>query len=384
MIRKEAIICQDVKNTQSYRMAIRFGTIRYLKNKKHNPYAVHPPVTEFTENGVPIREKAICHVPDWYTGFAVLTALKAGTYVEGMEKELHLSCGSDDVINRIIADYSSYSPTVVAEQKPTFADVYNLYFDDKFINTKRQYSRSSIDSTKAAYKNCMDIHDKPFAELSLFDLQAVIDNCKLEHSSLELIKNLFRGMYKYAVPHELAEKDLSLYVKINIPDDDEHGIPFTENDLLTFWNHRDDITASRLLVMCFSGFRVSAYKGLKITRDSFIGGIKTTAGKDRTVPIHHSIAPLVQGSHLNDLKPNYFRKDLHSFLDTVGIEQHTPHDCRHTFSMLCDKYSVNQIAKKKLLGHALGNDITNGTYGHWTYEMLKPEIEKITAPWELD
>lgn len=85
----------------------------------------------------------------------------------------------------------------------------------------------------AAYKNCKRIHDKPFSQITLDDLQGVVDSCTLKHASLELIVSLFKGMYKYAVPHGITDKDLSSYVKINIPDDDEHGEPFTEEDILT-------------------------------------------------------------------------------------------------------------------------------------------------------
>ena len=67
-------------------------------------------------------------------------------------------------------------------------------------------------------------------------------------------------------------------------------------------------------------------------------------------------------------------------LDQLGIERHTPHDCRHTFSMLCERYSVNENDRKRMLGHSFGTDITNAKYGHRTLEELRNEIEKIRIP----
>ena len=55
-------------------------------------------------------------------------------------------------------------------------------------------------------------------------------------------------------------------------------------------------------------------------------------------------------------------------LEISGSPKHTPHDCRHTFSALCEKYSVRE------------NDITNAVYGHRTLEELRSEIEKIKVP----
>ena len=65
-----------------------YGQIRYLGSNRRNPYGVYPPATEEYPNGQMKPQKALCYVPDWTTGFAVLTAYKAGNYVQGMEKEL--------------------------------------------------------------------------------------------------------------------------------------------------------------------------------------------------------------------------------------------------------------------------------------------------------
>lgn len=64
-------------------------------------------------------------------------------------------------------------------------------------------------------------------------------------------------------------------------------------------------------------------------------------------------------------------------LSELGIEKHTPHDCRHTFSALCEKYGVNENDRKRMMGHSFGNDITNAKYGHRTIDDLRREIEKI-------
>ena len=72
-----------------------------------------------------------------------------------------------------------------------------------------------------------------------------------------------------------------------------------------------------------------------------------------------------------------FRHLMYNELEALGIEKHTPHDCRHTFSWLCDKYEVDRFSKKLMLGHALGNDVTDAVYGHRTVEELRSEIHKI-------
>ena len=55
---------------------------------------------------------------------------------------------------------------------------------------------------------------------------------------------------------------------------------------------------------------------------------------------------------------------------------HTPHDARHTFSMLCDKYEVTENDKKTMLRHSF-SDVTNKIYRHRGLEELRSQIEKI-------
>lgn len=364
-----------------------YGSIKYLGKGRRNPYAVHPPTTEFTLDGIPKTPKALCYVDDWMKGFAVLTAYNAGTYTPGMEKELisDFQAGDTALVQRILADYSIMHNIEPQAPEKTFREVYNDFYQYKFERDKsKTYSVSTINSTRAAFKNCSMLHDVPFRSLRHSDLQNVLDNCPLKHSSLELILSLFKQMYAYADIYELCDKDYSAHLKIHKPDDDESGVPFSEADLKILWNNKGNDIVEFLLIMCYSGYRISAYKTLKVNlKDGFFqGGIKTKAGKNRIVPIHSAILPLVRSRirHTGSLYPREmgaFRDKMYHTLNELGIDKHTPHDCRHTFSLLCEKYGVNENDRKRMLGHSFGNDITNRVYGHREIEALRTEIEKI-------
>lgn len=373
-----------------------FGTIRYLGNKRRNCYAVHPPTT-IDALGHINRPAALCYTDDWIKGFAVLTAYKAGSYTPGMERELEIRSSSDAdiLIQRIISDYSTIKG--VEEKHPevkklTFEEVYNRFIKWKFENPKKKpLSKQARYNYNVAFKNCTVLHNRPFCDLKAPDLQEVIDNCPLKHSSLELILTLFKQMYKYAIIEEICREDKSAYVVINIPDDDEHGVPFSDSELDVLWKNCNDEDVQMILIMCYSGFRLTAYKSLEVNLEEryFRGGIKTSAGKNRFVPIHPSIYGFTKyriskyGSLLPYTASTYRSKSFYPALERLGIEKgsrHTPHDCRHTFSMLCEKYSVRENDRKRMLGHAFKDDITNSVYGHRSVEDLRIEIEKIHIP----
>ncbi|MCI8293556.1 MAG: tyrosine-type recombinase/integrase [Hespellia sp.] len=364
-----------------------YGSIKYLGKGRRNPYAVHPPTTEFTLDGIPVIPKAICYVDDWMKGFAVLTAYHAGTYTPELLQELSELPNSGDtaIIQRILTDYSSMKGITPGASEKTFREVYEDFYQYKFERDKsKSYSKASRYSIQAAYKNCTELHDRPFRSLRHDDLQKVVDCCPLGHGSLELIVTLLNQMYAYADIYDLCDKDYSKHVKINIPDDTEHGKAFTEKELKTLWQHQDNKIIEFLLIMCYSGYRISAYKTLEIHLKEryFLGGVKTASGKNRIVPIHSAILPLVkrrirQNGTILVESTGTFRKDMYITLETIGIKHHTPHDCRHTFSALCEKYEVNENDRKRMLGHSFGEDITNKVYGHREIEDLRREIEKI-------
>ena len=269
--------------------------------------------------------------------------------------------------------------------KPTFSQVYDRFFANKFPEGHK-YSDATVRSTTAAYKNCKELHPLIFCSLKHSDLQSVVDRCPLKHASLELIINLFHQMYQYALMNDLCEKDYSRGVKIKKEDDDEKGIPFTMEELAKIYAAREDETAEMLMIMCLSGFRINEYRNIYLNTDEwyFQGGSKTDAGKSRIVPVHSFIQPLVMQrmeryGNLLPITAGTFRKNMNTLLKQIGItERHTPHDCRHTFSYLCEKYEVAENDRKRMLGHAF-SDITNRVYGHRDVEELRKQIEKINC-----
>lgn len=363
-----------------------FGSIRRLSGNRTNPYAVHPPVTEYTDLGKPITPKALCYVNDWYVGFAVLTAYKAGTYKPGMEKELAVMRAMDGTdmnsfTQRILADLNRMKPTP-DEHEMTFAELYEEFYKWKFEG-KKEYSYSSKKSTQSAYLNCKAIHNKPLSQIKYEDLQRIVDHSTLKHSSLELIVSLCKQAFRYALAQCYIDRNPTELLKINIEDDDIHGVPFSAKDLERVWNHREDDIAQILLILCFSGYRIGELKVIKIDLDnnSFQGGLKTRTSRERIVPIHSAIIPIIKerlGKYGCLMPESYqvFRKRLPDYLSSISVGEHTSHDCRHTFSALCEKYGVKENDRKRMLGHKF-DDITNGVYGHRSLEDLRKEIEKI-------
>lgn len=370
-----------------------YGQIRFLGSNRRNPYGVYPPATEEYSNGQMKPQKALCYVPDWTTGFAVLTAYRAGTYIQGMEKdfaEINNSQSADKFIQSLLANYNLMEGIKSkSNESLSFKEVFYKFYKRKFGHEfdEKVQKRSSLEyAFRAGFKNCQSLHDRIFTDIVSDDLQEVMDNCTLKHASVEHIQRVFRNLYKYAIANDIVKKDYSAFIEITQDDDDEHGIPFSKADIKKLWDEKENEIAEMLIIMCYSGFRITEYKTLEVNLKEkyFLGGIKTDAGKDRIVPIHSAILPLV----VRRIKKNkkllltsdvQFRKNMYALLSELGIAKHTPHDCRHTFSKLCEDFEVKENDRKRMLGHAF-KDVTNKIYGHRDIEDLRTEIEKIASP----
>lgn len=368
-----------------------YGSIRFIGKNRTNPYAVHPPATDTDNHGNYLRPKALCYVDDWYVGFAVLNAYHAGTYQPGDEikfKQYRTLSDTDldAFCQRLLTDFSAHNFVEVESRKveKTFSEVYELWYDWKYVqNQQKKLSRQSHDSTVAAYRHCSSLHNKIYKDLRYADFQKCIDECQRKSATKENIASLLRQIGKYAKLFSIVEHSYADDLRVPACDDD-HGVPFTDDELRILWAHQSDPVIAFILIMCLSGYRIAAYKTMQINlqENYFCGGVKTAYSKERTVPIHTSIQPLVLDrlSHNDRLLPesiSAFRKKMYSALESIGISKHTPHDCRHTFSRLCEKYGVSDNDRRRMLGHSFGADISNAIYGHRSVEDLRSEIEKI-------
>ena len=364
-----------------------WGSIRYLGKGRTLPYAVHPPAKERDSYGRYIRPAAICYVPDWYTGFAVLSAYHAGTYEPGLELTIsreveRSSVDLDAFCKRVMKDHGMAVQAGTAGI--TFSEAYNKFMDWKFgENAPKALSASAKQAYSQGHKHLKRFDDIPLDDISVDQLQSAVNECEYKKATRENIVLTAKQVWKFALSRELCEKDTARFIVVPDGRDDEHGVPFTDAELVRMWKAKDVPAIAVALIMCYSGFRIGALKDLEINigEKYFRGGLKTAAGKNRVVPIYSAILPLVKAAKkpLINKAPDY-RQEFYTELEKIGIKGHTPHDCRHTFSRLCESYGVREADRKRMMGHSFGGDITNAVYGHRTIEELRTEIEKIRLP----
>ena len=267
----------------------------------------------------------------------------------------------------------------------TFAEVYELFLDRR-KNAPGGLSKSSASGYTAAYKHSASLHERPFCQIKAMHLQKLLDGMSADYSkaTLELVKNLWLLMWNYAEENEIVDKNLAKFVRINKEETDEHSVPLTQSELNMLWQNAERSECALVLIMCYSGFRVSAYQTLTINLEKryFQGGVKTSAGRNRVVPIHSRIVPLVERLLAEKLlfgqSSTKIRSAFKIGLQLAGVElgNHTPHDARATLATELERAHVRDLHIKRILGHSTG-DITKDVYTSVDVEELRQSIELI-------
>lgn len=270
----------------------------------------------------------------------------------------------------------------------TFAEVYHMWAKRDLKNA----SKSKISCYTYAFANCTDIHDMKLKSIRTCHLQQAVDNCKNRSlSSLNNIRILFKQVYRYALENDFISKDYSAFVTISDTAPKAEKKAFTEEEIAVLWEHTDNYYVRFALILIYTGLRITELLELKtenvnLAENYMQGGIKTKAGKNRIIPIHHRIKPFIAGLYNpnnvylyddngNPCKANIYRKSFVNTLSEFNI-RHLPHECRHTTATLMDRYGADPICIKRILGHST-NDLTSSVYIHKDVSGLIEAIEVI-------
>ena len=159
------------------------------------------------------------------------------------------------------------------------------------------------------------------------------------------------------------------------------------------WEHQAEPWVDSVLIFLYSGWRISELLALApddvdLEARTMKGGTKNAAGKNRIVPIHSKIRPLVE-ARLADAGPRLISLHGKSMTETTSRKfwcrimkqldmNHVPHECRHTFESRLDAARRNRHCIDLLMDHtskilAIGAIITK------TILELQKTIELLTT-----
>lgn len=275
----------------------------------------------------------------------------------------------------------------------TVADVFEAWKAREY----RKLKPASITSHNTAWnKRVSRFSARKMRDMTLDEWQTLLDEDEdsgLSQSSINNDAILIKALYSYAMERDIIGKNYSQY--LDIPSVGAKRPRDALNDLQ--FAKLADLAAAGMpwadtaLMLCYTGFRVSEF--LQLTRFSYHpedggylqGGLKTSAGKNRIVPVHPKIRPylfawLAKGGETiicsdsgKPITSSTYRDYFHPLAEAIGAPAATPHWCRHTFATRLHTVKADPLTVKWLLGHSTKSDIT-AHYTHEAIEVLKEAV----------
>lgn len=291
---------------------------------------------------------------------------------------------------------------------PTFAELYEKWkkYRDSLKSRPVAATWKNYDIAFGMYAS---VHSRKIISLRAQDLQSCI-TAKNEKSKSTVgnMRSVVRGMWQYAMMNEYVEKDITKNLVFEYTNSSAPiHTRFTDQEIAMLWDALGTVNNVDIVLMyIYTGCRPVELLDIKscdvhLDEQYMIGGAKTEAGRNRIIPIHDALVPLVRyrlnqnreylitnkyGNHYT--RAVYHNSNWNTVMNKLHFD-HAPHDGRYTFAALADQVSMNEICRKIIMGHSIanksgtafktgsGSDVTNDVYTEKTLAQLLAEVNKL-------
>lgn len=240
---------------------------------------------------------------------------------------------------------------------------------------KRNITESVKRGQQMVYNRLGSIANMPINKIKAIHLQKWIDGIDLKPGTKIKVRSTMGQVYDYAVQNDIVSKNYAKFIKLE-EKVEKTGAVFTEEEIKTLWKQSDEQMARILLILIYTGMRIGEMLGMTKDNVNFeegymTGGSKTEAGRDRVIPIHREILPLVK-EQFGDNKwfvstkkgsavaYSNLQLQLNGYLPKLGMT-HKFHDTRKTAISLMHSAGIPMETIQIIVGHA-GSNVTEKVY----------------------
>lgn len=194
-----------------------------------------------------------------------------------------------------------------------------------------------------AWRRWEPIGYKGIASLTVADIEAHIKKQAASYHTAFDMSVLLSHLYKLAIKQEIVQYNKATSIDLPYEKPKPKRQVWTEEEINVFWERLPEYPVlAYVLIMCYSGLRFGELATIKLSdvhldENYMVGGIKSEAGKNREIPIHSRIKPLIAELVLKN-KFTLYEQTSHTFLRYYNAcikelpVRHLPsHTCRHYF-----------------------------------------------------
>lgn len=298
---------------------------------------------------------------------------------------------------QMLLDYNK-NPYDIDCSKLTYGQVCAMVLKDlKKDVDKKKFSIKSFNLYQASYKNHCDLlKDIIITDVKKRHIQQQIDETTEGNSTKRYIKNLASKVYSYSIDELDLDLNKDFSKNVVLPEEEKSKLHtnISEKEILKLWENSSDFYVKLILIMIYTGLRPIELLSISnnnvfLNKRYMIGGVKTSAGKNRIIPICHKILPIIQELYISknkflatgtkNTKITYktLLSNVCSTFQRLNME-YLPYDCRHTFATRMHKINADRLIIKVIMGHSTKDDVTEDVYIHIDINDLLKEVDKLS------
>ncbi len=304
--------------------------------------------------------------------------------------------------DQMLSEHQKYADT------PTFAELYDLWKSHR-RKLKSAPTAGCWKNYDISFNRFSSLHHLKVTSIRAMDLQRCLtENSTKSRTTIGNMRAIIRGMWAYAMNNEIVTTNPALNLSFDFTESLKPAhARFTDEEILALWDALYVVNnVDIILIYIYTGMRPVELLDIEscnvhLEERYMIGGCKTEAGKDRRIPIHERIVPLIERRLADNRKylisnkygnhytcAVYHNSNWNTVMQKLHMN-HAPHDTRYTFASLADNAGMNETCRKIIMGHSLSNaagpafktggrsDVTRDVYTEKTLAEPLKEINKI-------
>lgn len=310
-------------------------------------------------------------------------------------------------------------PYDLTASQMTFKELYEVWFDEYREKLKGASSERTITSS---FRYCSSLYNMKIRDIRSYHLEECMrtgealvtrgkDKGKMRKASAGTqarMKSLFNLMFDYAYAREMVDRNYARAFEIGKDVKEQRQMNkrvnyiFSKEEIQRLWDNVGKVKfADMVLIGIYSGWRPQELAtlrldGVDLADRTFKGGMKTSAGIGRVVPIHDDIFQLVESYHreagemgseylFNDpdgqrgthLTYDKYRGRFNKVMKRLDMEYHHPHETRHTWYTATKRSNMDDVLRDRMMGHQNESYDVRKVYDHQTIDDMKVAMNKV-------
>lgn len=322
--------------------------------------------------------------------------IRAGLYINSKGKQVREIIGTAKTLKEANEILNNYNSKIIKKEN------YEITLETLFEQWKKSDHANSLESIETYKRYSNDfigifepLLNEKFIFLEYSNYQTLLDSFPKTKGKNAL--TILKWIYIFSIKQKITKENIpSFLTPSNIITKKIKREIFDDNVVKLLWqeyeNDKNNEYIAIFLILFYTGMRTKEILTLKTKNiffyeRYFITGSKTKAGKNRKIPMHYLIYPVIKRQYLAtneflfpDISADTLRVKFKNIVHDITKRDYDNinlHSVRHTFITKMQRIKdIKASLIKTIVGHSQSN-VTDDVYTHYSVKDMRDAINRL-------